>query len=109
MIVIDDSDFDPIDEFPLLWRWNDESHGLFLPQELDLIRPLKAAFARKLHDSVLAADRLNVPEDTLVIESSNKSSDDIQDWLMSLPVHETEQVVLSWTSDAAPLLPNQAH
>jgi hypothetical protein len=106
MIELHDSDFDRIDGFPLLWRWTGESHALFLPQELKLIRPLKAEIAQKLNDKLLTVDQvnglnLNVTEGLRVIESNDENDDEIQNWLTKLPVRETEQVILSWSSETA--------
>lgn len=106
MIELHDSDFEPIDDFPFLWRWTEENHTLFLPQELEAIRPLKADLAQKLHHEMLKVDRpnglnRNVTEDLRVIESNDENDDEIRNWLINLPVHETEQVILSWASDTA--------
>lgn len=106
MIELHDSDFDRIDGFPLLWRWTEENHAIFLPQELKLIRPFKVGIAQKLNDKLLAVDQANglnrsVTEGLRVIESNDENDSEIQNWLVNLPVKETEQVMLSWSSETA--------
>jgi hypothetical protein len=39
------TDFDPIDRFPLVWRWTDERHVKMNAADLATIRPLRAEIA----------------------------------------------------------------
>jgi hypothetical protein len=106
MIELHDSDFDSIDGFPLLWRWSDENHMVFVPQDLNLIRPLKPETSLKLHNKLLRVDQqnglnCNLTNNLQEIYSNDDNDDTIQDWLIKLPVTETELILLSWTPEIA--------
>lgn len=106
MIEFHDSDFDAVDEFSLLWRWSNESHAVFLSEELDNIRPFKSEVAHKLHDKLLTVHHQNglncaITKDLREIQYNDDNENTIQNWLIKLPMMKSEQIIISWTSDTA--------
>lgn len=79
---------------------------MLLAEELKNIRPLKLEVSHKLHDKLLSVHQQNGLNCTLTkylreIQYNDDNESIIQDWLNNLPLIQSEQIILSWTSDTA--------
>ena len=108
MTEIEESDFRPINEFPLKWRWTD-SRWNKLPQEaLHAIRPLSESKARELCQySLECTDHSGLMESLFERVSRIDTFDDSSDirlWLLARTSDLNQTVAVSWDNDLAALV-----
>ena len=103
------ADFQPIEDFSLIWRWTQQSHIVLPPEVLAAIHPFTAAKAEELRG---VAEQMHKYFDALPDLDKNKpfetqdsydfldtSGDDIklvQDWLQTRPVEDDPDVLIVW-------------
>lgn len=100
MLCFDTADYGPLERFPLLWRWTQESHALFSEEELSEIRPLQQGAAKAAHEAGLRLSEkaeLACPES---LDVSELTANVVTEWLQKLPVTE-DQVIVSWDIETA--------
>ena len=103
MFTINSNDKCSIDTFPLLWRWNQQSHALLSIEELSSIEPLTELKAKELQNLLvpLAEESNSKP-----IEKINSESLNVNEWLSNHLAND-ETVFLSWDESTAIRLPSQ--
>ena len=102
---IDETDFEPLDSFPLVFRWNDARWNELPPEVMTEIRPLSKEKAEELLQySLTFHDRDGlISEFFAKIEQTTCAGDnaDTQKWLASMFRKEDSRVVVSWDKDTA--------
>jgi len=103
MIELNQDDYQPLDSFPLKWRWTDEQWTLLPPDVLAKIRPLTRARARELYETIYVYKGVKKGPFEIIdtIEVENKNDQEVRDWLMSNLSKIEELVVASWSPDQA--------
>ena len=108
MIDIEESNFRPLDEFPLKWRWTDSRWNKLPDEALNAIQPLSESKARELcqysngftdHSGLIESifdrvSRIDTPDD----------SPTIRQWLIACSPDLNQKVVVSWDNDLAALV-----
>ena len=102
MREITESDFAPLDGFPLLWRWTKPSHAMLPSSVLATIRPLIAATAAELASEATArcAER-QVAEWELAISAEGDAAAQARERLEALGIDPDARIVVSWSRDMA--------
>jgi hypothetical protein len=96
------SDFAPLDDFPLVWRWTRRSHDLLPTAVLATIRPLSPAAARALAAEAAARCRgRRASELDLSILAEWDDADSVRGRLQELEIEDNEQIILSWSQSVA--------
>lgn len=104
-----ESDYAPLAEFPLLWRWTDPKYVLLSEEQLSHIRPLNACAAQKAHSlgRLCIQDRSRRPsievfEPSVECDTSGDPSDG-RCWLEDLTrsLSPSENIVITWTEELA--------
>jgi hypothetical protein len=98
------SDFRPLDDFPLLWRWSRAGTREIPARALGTIRPLSKAKAEEIAPEAL---RLALPRPTSELELSIATdwddSEPVRSRLSGLPVSPDTVVIVSWNASTAAL------
>jgi hypothetical protein len=95
-----------ITEFPLAWRWTQESHDV-LPQEiLETMVPLSETEASELHTRVAACVARDGHRDpsrfrAVTIFDASGASSAARSWLEDLAIAGSQGVVISWDQNTA--------
>ena len=110
MIELDESDYEPLSHFRLLWRWASPRHAELPANVLECIRPIADARAGLIDEyamRVVEHGRLK-PEsfrDLRRIETGREDESAVSDWLVALPVPGDESVIVSWDAQTAVTAP----
>lgn len=111
---LEDSDYEPISRFRLLWRWTSPSHAEFAPDVLDSIRPIGVVRAAVINEFAVDRVRARYPGGGLNAEFARdlrrlrtRDVDErvVRDWLVSLPITPDEAVIVSWDATTAVTAP----
>ena len=96
-------EYDALAGFPLVWRWTRSTHDLLTPEELALIRPLKATTARDVWDHALKTHQgARCGHQTLILGEEGPSEEhQVRHWLDKLPVAQRDPILLCWSADIA--------
>jgi hypothetical protein len=91
--------------FPLLWRWNRDTHAKLSHDELESIRPLPEDEAAVLCDEVAKwRDHHNKPQECLnVDEKSDETA--IANWLNQMIPNDANELLLIWDHRTAARVP----
>ena len=102
MIEFQPSDFAPLSEFELCWRWTDPGYHPLPPEVLADIQPLSAAAAERVapRATVLCTER-RVSDRQLTIAAEWDSPDPVRARLAELLVAPSARVLVSWSASAA--------
>ena len=100
MLSLESDDFGQLEEFPLAWRWTQESHALLSDEELIQIEPLKNGSAQKVSDFLQQLSAKMTLSDDQSLSTSTTSADDVAKWLKSLPV-SNDAILVSWDPETA--------
>ena len=104
---LQNSDYEPLSRFGLLWRWTSPYFEEFAPDVLDSIRPIGAAKAAIINEFALRAchlgDGLNSQFGRDLRRCHARGADEgvVRDWLDSLPIPADGAVVVSWDAQTA--------
>ena len=107
---LQESDYEPLSRFRLLWRWESHRHAEVPANALESIRPIanaKAALIDEYVTRVVQRGRLE-PEsfrDVRRIETGGEEERAVTDWLSALPVTGDESVIVSWDAQTAVTVP----
>ena len=108
MIHIEESDFRPLDEFALKWRWTDSRWNKLPANALNGIQPLTENKARALSQYSLAFEDQSGLIESLFenIARINTSGDEseIRQWLSARASCLNQTVVVSWNDELAALV-----
>ena len=93
MTKLKETDFIPVEEFELFWRWADEGHNILPDNILQLIHPLSLTKSAEYHQKSL----LFLPS----MKSGKYFDCEIGDeqtkeWLLSLGLIDSTEIVISW-------------
>lgn len=88
-----------IENFPLAWRWTQESHTKFPDSILKVIVPLSEKEALNYHNSINKDTASNYIE----FKTEEKYSE-TKDWLKSLNI-QSQKVTISWAPELAISVP----
>jgi hypothetical protein len=90
--------------FPLLWRWTQETHAMFKPDELASIRPISSGKARSIcQQSARMPLPPSQPGDRLLVGAGTNRLV-VSQWLQDrVPEYEAE-VLLLWDQDTGALV-----
>jgi hypothetical protein len=98
----DESDFAPLDDFPLLWRWTQASHTILPPDAMASIRPLGASAAARWNaeaiDRCISTRVRNWPHNLDVGRAVHES---VGEWLMALGIEPGTRIIVSWDEATA--------
>lgn len=107
-IKIEEEDYEPLESFPLLWRWNDARRNEPPSEALNDIQPLRKEKARELCQYSMTFSNRNglIPEFFVKIEETAAAveNENAQRWLLLKVPQEKSKVVVSWTNDLAVLV-----
>lgn len=102
----DDSEFAPLDDFPLLWRWTTPSRAVLPAEVLGQIRPLGAEAAARLAPDARDRCRATVTAGwSTVIAAESERYAPVRVRLQALPVEPATHVVVSWDQATAIVVP----
>lgn len=101
MSDLTDSDFVPLDDFPLVWRWVDRWRMPGSPPVTPSLRAIRPERARELsaRAAVLHLSRANGSRTTVVDASAGQG--EVRDQLLRLAPNGAESVIVSWDPDTA--------
>jgi hypothetical protein len=111
------SNFVPMDQFSLRWRWTDPKYRALSGIELALIRPFDAAAAGVAHASAIRvlkaiSSTLSGTGVTAVADDESAAMHDasgdphvVRDWLRHLVSNCNDAVIISWDQSTAVLAP----
>jgi len=108
MRVFKETDFQPMEQFSLSWRWTDERWNKLPPDHLTQIRPFTATKAAELFQiakELFSRDGLNVELFDIVARFDDRSSlseDEARRWLQEM-LRVNEPVIVLWDDDLAVL------
>jgi hypothetical protein len=110
LFEFEDSDYEPLSRFGLLWRWTSPSHAELAPDVLDSIRPIGAAKAAIINEFAVRArdpgEGLNeFARDLRRYHARGADEGVVRDWLDSFPIPADEAVVVSWDTHTAVTAP----
>lgn len=92
-----------IEDFPLAWRWTQESHARLPEDVLASLAPIDPAIAAALYERGEAIFRDESAED---LGSCSSTEDErARQWLCRLPVAADSAVTIAWSRDLALSLP----
>ena len=99
--VFADSDYVPLAESPLAWRWTDADQHALSASALATIRPLTRGKAAEIHDLSLArrSQQSSNRQPRQVQTDGDRSV--VRTWLEDLAVGPSEPVILSWDATTA--------
>jgi len=102
MRELHESDFAPLDDFPLLWRWTKPSHDVLPSAVLATIQPLSATAATELalERAARCADR-GAAEWQMTIKAESGEEIRVREWLEALDIEPEARVVVSWDRGTA--------
>ena len=110
LFAFEETDFEPISRFGLLWRWTSPGHAELPTQVLNGIRPIAGAKAAMINHYAVEWAHAVWPHLGISSEFSfevrrldTKQMDDgvVRAWLVSLPVPADETVIVSWDARTA--------
>jgi len=111
MFDFEDSDYEALSGFGLLWRWTSPNHAEFPANILNGIRPIADSKAALINEYVVArADQhgrleLEFFTDVRRINAGRKAESAVRDWLTRLPVADDATVIVSWDARTAVTAP----
>jgi hypothetical protein len=92
-----------LSNFPLLWRWNRDTHARLSPDELESIRPLPEDEAAFLCDEVVKRRDQHEPEECLNVD--DKSDETVAKWLDRVIPNDANELMLIWDRRTAARVP----
>jgi predicted nucleotidyltransferase len=109
MLAPHEQDYQPLNTFPLAWRWTDPRYNVLPPDVLSDIRPLTVGKARvyaaywPLESHRSEADGLMPLGYRLVdrIETSRADAEDVRNWLAARIAERAAPVITFWGPDEA--------
>jgi hypothetical protein len=108
MLKIQETDFRPLDLFPLKWRWTDSRWNKFPDDALNEIQPLTETKALGLYQYSLQFEDQSGPIKSLFehIEQVNADAETwvIQHWLITCSSNLNQTVIVSWDNRLAALV-----
>jgi hypothetical protein len=120
---IKESDFQPLNEFELYWRWSDAEGVIFPETILVQIHALRPQKAQELENYMLASCQklskyvyTSIPEDVVLhtefemiarMDGNKYTKESITQWLVSLAIPAQTMIFVSWEASLALLLPWQ--
>ena len=114
MFELDDSDYEPLAKFGLLWRWTSPRYNELPIDALQRIRPLAHERAALVSDYAVRRVHRRYPDlgvnpdsvhDIQVIDANREPESAVKDWLLALPVSVDETVIVSWNASLAVTAP----
>ena len=100
MTRIEESDFRPLDEFPLKWRWTDSRWNELRADALHGIRPFTESKARELSQySLTFSDAYGLSEsqfENISRVEAMAGSPGVREWLSACHAEPDQWVVVSW-------------
>ena len=107
-LKIKEEDFESLDSFPLLWRWNDARWNELPSEALNDIKPLSKEKARELCQYSLTFSNRNGLIRQLFVKIEETSAalenETLKRRLLSKVPRENSKVVVSWDNDLAVLV-----
>jgi hypothetical protein len=108
MIKLEETDFRPIDSFPLKWRWTDPRWNKLPDHALNSIQPLSETKARELCQHTLTfSNQSGLVEsqfENIARIDTSDDSDEIRRWLLARSSDLNRTVVVSWDNKLAALV-----
>jgi len=108
MTEIEQSDFRPMDEFPLKWRWTDSRWNKLPEKALNAIQPLTESKARELCQySIEFTDHSGLIEslfERVARIDAPDASPEVRQWLLARSSDLKQMVIVSWDSNLAALV-----
>ena len=108
MTQIEDSDFQPLDEFPLKWRWTDPRWNELPADALKAIRPFSDGKARELLQHSLAFSNASglfeSHFDRISSIDAPADSTQVRQWLLDRSPDQDQMVIVSWDHHHAVLV-----
>jgi len=84
-----------LSNFPLLWRWNRDTHPKLSLDELELIRPLPEDEAAVLCDEVVKWRDRHEPDERLKVDDTSDETS-VATWLDRMIPSEGNELMLIW-------------
>mgnify|MGYP001797139176 CR=1 FL=1 len=102
MIEFSSSDFSPLAEFPLLWRWTQATHHLLTSAIMSTLAPLASTAAvRVAREASRKCTARGITERELSFRAEAAIATAVGSRLDALAIPRDERIVLSWNSDVA--------
>jgi hypothetical protein len=106
MIEITEDELQPMNRFPLKWRWTDPKYQQLPSETLSTIKPLSPSNAGALwaifrpfaYDDSLAPDLF---EPIVQYNAASSKSEDLKQWLGGLGIGRQSLVIVSWKPELA--------
>src|SRR5688500_13232301 len=93
-----------LSNFPLLWRWNRDTHAKLPPDELESIRPLPEDEAAVLCDEVVKRRDQHEPEECLNVDDKSDETA-VAKWLDHVIPNDANELMLIWDRRTAARVP----
>ena len=101
---INSTDIDLLNNFPLLWRWNQISHTILSDKDLVSIEPLILSKAQELHDFANYLDKAEILRKPETLTTTG-SEENVSTWLSNC-IHKNERVLVSWNKETGVQMPS---
>jgi hypothetical protein len=108
MISFEDSDFRPLDELPIKWRWTDSRWNILPKEALKTIKPLVETKASELCQYSLpffdqSGFNESLFENIKQVDAAEETLE-IQQWLLGCSSNLNQTVIVSWDKKMAVLV-----
>ncbi|HEY9286212.1 MAG TPA: hypothetical protein VIP46_22360 [Pyrinomonadaceae bacterium] len=105
---IEDTDFQPLDEFPLKWRWTDSRWNELPADALLTIQPVAESKARELLQYSLtfsdASGLFETQFEQISRVEAPANSPSVREWLLARSTDPNQMVIVSWDHHHAALV-----
>jgi hypothetical protein len=95
------SEFVPMEEFELAWRWTQSTHALLPPDVLATIRPFAPSRAAELDGQAGALAEVPPEANAVSFRAPWDAAEDIRLRLQRLGIEDQTPIVVSWDQRAA--------
>jgi hypothetical protein len=95
------SEFVPIEEFELAWRWTQSTHAVLPPDVLATIRPFAPSRAAELDVQAIALAEEPLGAGAVSFRASSDAAEDVRIRLQSLGIENRTVIVVSWNQRTA--------
>jgi hypothetical protein len=108
-----DSDFGPLAEHPLLWRWTNPKWNQLPPADLIQLRPLtddKSREVEQITHRLFGPDRLLAPHlfETIEYLDTSGEAEVARDWLFARVPQHVDPLIVSWNYGRYPAIHTSA-
>jgi hypothetical protein len=90
--------------FPLLWRWTQEAHAMFEPDDLAAIRPIRSTAAAVICDGIVSNPVVPGRLEDRIVMGDDGDPMVVRKWLDDRVSRGEDEVLLVWTRETAAIV-----